>query len=99
MDSPQTREEKYLAYLAGETSITLPEPITRKEKYLYAAALSGGGGSGTGGGTTLDHSKLYNRDMTQQHPINAITGLREELDKIPPKIESITIEELEGMLK
>ena len=48
--SPVTREEMYLAYLAGDTSIVLPEPITRKEQFLYQACLNGGGG---GGGTEI----------------------------------------------
>ena len=48
--SPITREEMYLAYLAGDTSVVLPEPITRKEQFLYQACLNGGGG---GGGTEI----------------------------------------------
>ena len=48
--SPVTREEMYLAYLAGDTSVVLPEPITRKEQFLYQACLNGGGG---GGGTEI----------------------------------------------
>lgn len=34
-------------------------------------------GGGTGG--TTDHNKLKNRDLENQHPINAITGLQENL--------------------
>lgn len=41
--------------------------------------VSDGGGSG---GTT-DHNKLSNRNMENQHPISAITGLQEALDNIP----------------
>lgn len=41
--SPITREEMYLAYMAGDTSVVLPEPITRKEQFLYQACLNGGG--------------------------------------------------------
>lgn len=48
--SPITREEMYLAYMAGDTSVVLPEPITRKEQFLYQACLNGGGG---GGGTEI----------------------------------------------
>lgn len=48
--SPITREEMYLAYLAGDTSIALLEPITRKEQFLYQACLNGGSG---GGGTEI----------------------------------------------
>ena len=43
--SPVTREEMYLAYMAGDTSVVLPEPITRKEQFLYQACLNGGGGT------------------------------------------------------
>ena len=31
---------------------------------------------------TTDHSKLSNRDLADQHPISAITGLQEELDSL-----------------
>ena len=37
---------------------------------------------GNGGGTT-NHNALSNRDMANQHPISAITGLQEALDNIP----------------
>ena len=35
-----------------------------------------------GGGGTKDHSKLTNRDLPEQHPISAITGLEEALQNI-----------------
>ena len=34
-----------------------------------------------------DHNKLYNRDLPDQHPIDAITGLREALDNVVNNIE------------
>lgn len=43
-DKPVTREEKYLAYLAGDYTGEIPKPITRKEKYLYELCLKGIGG-------------------------------------------------------
>lgn len=43
-DKPVTREEKYLAYLAGDYKGELTKPITRKEKYLYELCLKGIGG-------------------------------------------------------
>ena len=43
-DKPVTREEKYLAYLAGDYTGEIPKPITRKEKYLYELCLKGMGG-------------------------------------------------------
>lgn len=42
--SPVTREEMYLAYMAGDTSVVLPEPVTRKEHFLYQACLNEGSG-------------------------------------------------------
>lgn len=45
--------------------------------------VTGEGDTGTGSGTyTLDHSKLYNRDLEDQHPIEAIEGLDERLDEL-----------------
>lgn len=39
----------------------------------------------TGGGTK-DHSKLKNRDLPDQHPISAITGLEEALNNVSKQI-------------
>lgn len=50
--------------------------------------------SGEGGST--DHRQLLHRDAEKQHPIEAITGLAEALQRIP---EPITIKELEEILK
>ena len=33
-----TRQEMYLQYLSGDTSISLPEPVTRIEKYWWDIA-------------------------------------------------------------
>ena len=33
-----TREEQYLAYMNGE-DVTIPEPVTRREQYLYKLCL------------------------------------------------------------
>lgn len=38
---------------------------------------------------TTDHNELENRDMTNQHPISAITGLSDELDGVEYRLESI----------
>ena len=40
-----TREEKYLAYLAGEYDGEIPKPITRTDKYLYKLCKEGVGTS------------------------------------------------------
>lgn len=41
--TPITRTEQYLAYLNGE-AITIPQPLTRVEQYLYALCVNGAGG-------------------------------------------------------
>lgn len=46
-----------------------------------------------------DHRQLTHRDAAQQHPISAITGLKEVVDKIPVPTEALTNEELEALLK
>lgn len=38
--------------------------------------------------STRDHDRLYNRDLPEQHPIDAITGLREALDESDGKIQT-----------
>ena len=45
------------------------------------------GGAAAGGGGTADHNRLTNRDKADQHPIEAITDLRKELDS---KLDSNT---------
>ena len=37
---------------------------------------------------TKDHTQLINRDLPDQHPIDAITGLREALDDSDAKIQT-----------
>lgn len=52
------------------------------------------------GAGTKDHDKLTNRDIPNQHPISAITGLEEELESINSSIETETnrAEAQEGVL-
>lgn len=52
-----------------------------------------------GGFGTNDHTELTNRDAAEQHPIEAITNLQQELDRIPEPVEAITNLELEEILK
>ena len=47
---PITREEQYLAYIAGDTNSFPLEPITREEAFLDKIAKSGAGGGGSSGG-------------------------------------------------
>lgn len=50
-------------------------------------------------GGTADHRLLSHRDAEGQHPIGAVTGLAQALDRIPEPAEAITNAELEEMLK
>lgn len=50
-------------------------------------------------GGTIDHGLLSNRDAAEQHPIGAIIGLTEQLERIPDPVEPLSNEELEGLLK
>ena len=43
-----------------------------------------------GGGGTTDHSQLINRDIADQHPISAITGLEEALTPLTGTTETLT---------
>ena len=65
-----------------------------QDKLLSAVPVSGG----WSGGVT-DHRLLSHRDAERQHPIQAIDGLPEELERIPAPVEPLTNEELEVMLK
>lgn len=49
-------------------------------EYILALKILGGGG----GGGTSDHSQLTNRDISDQHPISAVTGLQDALDGKQP---------------
>lgn len=40
-------------------------------------------------GGTYDHNELINRDLVNQHPIGAITGLQESLDELNALIDSL----------
>ena len=58
-------------------------------------------GAITGGNGTFDHSELLYRDLPDQHPIQAITGLQETLDNIDQSFIDInqTIEDLAKLNK
>ena len=46
-----------------------------------------------------DHRRLSGRDAEEQHPISSISGLAEQLKRIPEPVEPLTNEELEELLK
>lgn len=62
---PMTREERYLAYISGETDTIPPKACTRKERLLAKIAEKGVGG-GSGGGTSegVNLSYTLNKDGT-----------------------------------
>ena len=65
-EKPESREESYLADIAGQ-EVELPEkPLSRKEQYLaYIAENGGGGGGGTSNFNQLTNRPKYNgTDMT-----------------------------------
>jgi len=64
------------------------------EKLLSSVSVE----AGSGGGTT-DHRRLTHRDAAEQHPVQAISGLAEELERIPKPVEALTNTELEALLK
>ena len=55
----------------------------------------------TSGAVVKDHNTLNNRDLSDQHPIKAITGLQEVVDEVDKleHTEPITNEEIENILK
>ena len=56
-----------------------------------ANARSIGGSLTGGGGGSSDHKRLINKDAPDQHPIEAISGLQAELDKLDlEKLDSST---------
>lgn len=64
---PITREEQYLAYIAGETATKPDAPITRKEVFLDRVPQGGGGG----GGVTI---KNQNKTITENGTYTADSG-------------------------
>lgn len=47
----------------------------------------------------LDHRALTGRDAQDQHPVEAIEGLKDELMRIPEPTEALSNFELEEILK
>ena len=85
IDEPITRQELYLSYLNGNTDITLPEPITRIERYLYALCVSGGGGAISGniiniakqkieGGTRVTFTYVLEDGTQEKESIDILDG-------------------------
>lgn len=49
-------------------------------------------------GGTKDHSKLTNRDLPDQHPIQSITYLQKELDSRLTKTDALTNQQIQDIL-
>ena len=62
------------------------------------STLDAGGGGTTDTGTT-DHSQLINRDLADQHPISAITGLKEALTPLVGTTQTITPSQVLAAIK
>lgn len=63
-----------LQELSTEHKDNLVDAINEVKKIADAGGSGGGGEQGT-----IDHSKLINRDVADQHPMRAITGLEEAI--------------------
>lgn len=74
LPQPASREEEYLATIAGMTGIELPTPASRKEEYLNAIAQNGGGG---GGGGTTNFNDLTNRPKYNGTTMDGNTNIPE----------------------
>ena len=77
---PKTREEHYLAKIAGE-DVTIPEPKTRQEHYLKEIAENGGGGGGalefvefSYDGETATCNKTFSEIASMTLPIGILNG-------------------------
>ena len=67
---PITREEQYLSYIGGGSSVLPAQPITRKEVLLDTIAKNGIG-SGGGGGVTINNQ---NKTITENGTYTADEG-------------------------
>lgn len=88
-----TRVTEYIRSYGSEGISTYPTFTTDTESpdSSYSSVHTGGGsgGGGGGGGGTLNHNELNNRGWPEQHPIDAITSLTNELEIRPDTAMSI----------
>lgn len=83
------RQELELEIDARVETLALPEDGARLVRELVEQELSG----------RLDHRGLSGREAEGQHPVAAIEGLKDELERIPAPAEAMTNFELEELLK
>lgn len=85
-------ENSFSAGFEGDNAVTADVMLLK-----YAQSFSAGFAPTTEV-TTDDHSKLKNRDQSDQHPINAVTNLEKQLNNRPTLADVITNTEIEQML-
>lgn len=80
-------------YTAGDS-----QPHNNMPPYYALCYIQKITADATDGGTS-DHAELMNRDAENQHPMSAITGLQDAVNRIGAPMEPITNQELEDLLK
>lgn len=78
---PVKGRKKPSDYIYTETEVLTWKSLEERIQYLEEYGTGGGGISGG----TNDHTKLKNRNSPDQHSIDAITNLRNELNNKQPK--------------
>ena len=78
--------KKIVSKLSGKPTTDIQGQTISELLHETSVHISAGGGNGT-----TDHEGLFNRDLENQHPIKAISGLQDELDTIPKAITEIEL--------
>lgn len=74
------------------------DDLETEDKTNLVSAINEAAQSGGGGGTS-DHTQLSNRDVADQHPMSAITGLEKALESKQPSGAYLTDKDLDTTLK
>lgn len=88
---PIDREDKYYAYIAGNTSIELPVPVTRKDKFLHYLCVNGCGS------ISVDDIKAVIDDYFLENPVSP-GATEEQIAQIEKNTENIYFIMLESEL-
>lgn len=88
-DTSITREEKYLEYLAGDRKGNIPQPITRRERYLYELCLKG-----IGGEISPEEIKNAVNEYLEKNPVKpgATTEQAQQIEQNKTDIASLKME-------